>query len=353
MSELAHEQPTPPAIIVGSIFRQVLPYVVAVVASFVAAGIFIAAMGFDVVHAYATILFTSFRTPNGFIQTLLKFVPLMLQALAFTVPLAAGKFNIGGEGQLIVGGIGATVVGILLKDLPPVLLLPLVLVAGVVFGAAWGLIPGWLLYKFDINEILTTVMLNFIAFNMIDYVATEIWRDPMAGHPTTIPIGAGGFLPMLVKNPPLHAGILLAVLVAAAVYIYTNRTTGGYELVATGANPRASRVYGIDIRKMFVLSLVIAGGLAGLSGAVEVAGVQHRLIMGLQSNYLILGLIIGLISRGNNLAVPFVAFFIAVLEVGASAMQRTMMIPVEMVFIVEALVLLFVLMSDVVRIRRR
>ncbi len=196
-------------------------------------------------------------------------------------------------------------------------------------------------------------MLNFVAFSMIDFVATEIWRDPSAGHPTTIPIGVGGFLPMLVRNPPLHSGIILALLVAAGVYIYTSRTTSGYELVATGANPRASKVYGINTRMMFVLSLVIGGALAGLSGSIEVAGVQHRLIMGLQSNYLLLGLIIGLISRGNNLAVPFVAFFIAVLEVGASAMQRTMSIPVQLVLIVEALVLIFVLLSDVVRKRRR
>jgi ABC-type uncharacterized transport system permease subunit len=328
---------------------RLIPYLLAVAASFVAAGIFIAAMGFNVPKAYTTILFTSFRTPNGFVQTLLKFVPLLLQALAFAVPLASGKFNIGGEGQLIVGAIGATAVGIMFASLPLPLLLPMVLLAGILFGAFWAGIPAWLLYRFGINEILTTVLMNFISFSFIDYVATEIWRDPAAGHPTTIPIGAGGQFPLLIGKPPLNSGIILALLVAAIVYVYANRTPGGYELVATGANPRASRVFGIDVRKMFLLSLILGGALAGLSGAIEVAGVQHRLIEGLQSNYLLLGIIIGLIARGNILAVPFVAFFIAVLEVGASAMQRTMMIPVEMVFIVEALVLLFVLLSDVVR----
>lgn len=330
---------------------KLIPYLLAVVASFAAAGIFIAAMGFNVPKAYATILFTSFKTPNGFVQTLLKFVPLLLQALAFTVPLAAGKFNIGGEGQLIVGAIGATAVGILFADLPPLLLLPMLILGGILFGAFWAGIPAWLLYRFGINEILTTVLMNFVSFSLIDYVATEIWRDPMAGHPTTLPIGAGGELPLLVARPPLNAGIILAVFVAIVVYVYTNRTAAGYELMATGANPRASMVYGINVRQMFLLSLILGGALAGLSGAIEVAGIQHRLIEGLQSNYLLLGIIIGLIAKGNNLAVPFVAFFIAVLEVGASAMQRTMMIPIEMVFIVEALVLLFVLLSDVVRRR--
>ncbi|WP_322794016.1 ABC transporter permease [Bellilinea sp.] len=331
--------------------RTILPYLIAIAASFAAAGIFIAAMGFDVGRAYQTILLTSFRTPNGFIQTLLKFIPLTLQALAFTVPLTAGKFNIGGEGQMIVGGIAAAAVGITFSDLPPVILLPLVILAGVIAGAFWGLVPAWLLYRFGLNEILTTVLLNFVSFAVIDLVATGPWRDTTAGHPTTIPIGQGGWLPMLVSNPPLHSGIILAVLVAAGIYVYTSRTTGGYELVATGANPRAAEVFGINVKRMFVFSLVLAGALAGLAGSIEVAGVHRRLIEGMQSNFLVLGLIIGLIARGNNLAVPFVAFFIAVLEVGASAMQRTLMIPVEMVFIVEALVLLFVLLSDVVRRR--
>ncbi len=331
--------------------RSIIPYLIAIAAAFAAVGIFIAAMGFDVGRAYTTILTTSFRTPNGFVQTLLKFIPLTLQALAFTVPLTAGKFNIGGEGQMIVGAIAASAAGIVFADLPLPLLLPLVILAGVLAGALWGLVPAWLLYRFGLNEILTTVLLNFVSFAVIDLVATGPWRDPTAGHPTTIQIGQGGWLPMLISNPPLHSGILLAVLVAAGIYIYTSRTTGGYELVATGANPRAAQVFGIPVKRMFVFSLVLAGALAGLAGSIEVAGVHRRLIEGMQSNFLVLGLIIGLIARGNNLAVPFVAFFIAVLEVGASAMQRTLMIPVEMVFIVEALVLLFVLLSDVVRRR--
>jgi simple sugar transport system permease protein len=326
-----------------------LPYLVAVVAALAAVGVFIGLMGYNVFRAYYTILFTSFRTPNGFIQTLLKFIPLCLQAFAFTIPLAAGKFNIGGEGQLIVGAIGAAAVGIVFSTLPVYFLLPLVLIGGIIAGALWGLIPGWLLYKFNVNEILTTTLLNFVAFELIDFVATGPWADPSAGHPMTIEIGKGGFLPLLVNNPPLHAGILVAIALAVGVYYFTTKSTGGYELIATGANPRAAGVYGINVKKMFVMSLVIAGAIGGLSGAIEVAGVQHRLIEGLQSNFLVLGLIIGLIAKGDNLAVPFVAFFISILEVGASAMQRTMMIPVEMVFIVEALILIFVLLSDVVR----
>lgn len=349
--ELPSEQAVKTEFDFRAIARQSGPYVVAVLAAFLAAGLFIGLMGYDVLRAYSTILFTSFSTPNGFVQTLLKFVPFLLQAFAFTIPLAAGKFNIGGEGQLLVGAIGATAIGIMFAGLPALLLLPLVLLAGALGGAIWGAIPAWLLYRFNMNEILTTVLLNFVAFGLVDYVATKVWRDPAAGHPTTIPIGPGAELPLLISSPPLHSGILLVLVIAVAVYIYTNRTSAGYELIMTGANPRAARVYGIPVSRVFVLALVIGGLLAGLSGAIEVAGRQHRLIEGMQSNLLLLGIIIGLIAKGNNLAVPFVAFFIAILEVGASAMQRTLMIPGEMVFIVEALVLLFVLLSDVFRRR--
>lgn len=341
-----------PAAGTGQFRNRIVPYLAAVIAAFGAVGIAIGLMGFDVPRAFATILFTSFRTPNGFVQTLNKFVPLLLQALAFTIPLAAGKFNIGGEGQLIVGGIAAAAVGIMLSGLPLFILLPLTVAAGMLAGGLWVLGPAWLLYRFGINEILTTVLMNFVAFEVINFVATEVWPDPAAGHPTSIPIGAGARMPLLVSNPPLHAGLLIALLVSALAYFYTNRTSAGYELIATGANPRAAQVHGIKTRNLFLLSLLLGGLLGGLSGSLEVSGNYHRLIEGLQSNFLLLGIIIGLIARGSNLAVPFVAFFIAVLDVGASAMQRTLAIPSEMVFIVVALILMFVLLSDVIRVRQ-
>lgn len=329
--------------------KKIYPYALAVIAAFVAAGIFILLMKFNPIKAYETLITTSFKTPNGFIQTLTKWVPLTLTAFAFTVPLSSGKFNIGAEGQMLAGAIGATAVGITCASLQPVILVPLVILGGIVAGALWGLIAAWLLYQFNINEILSTVLMNFISFALVDFVATGAWRDPSAGAPTTIAIGSNGFMPMLISKPPLNAGIILALLVAVGIYFYTNRTTSGYELVATGANPRAAKVHGINIKRMFLLSMVIGAAAAGLAGSIEVSGVQHRLIEGIHSNFATLGLIIGLISRGKNQAVPFVAFFIAILEVGASAMQRTMMIPSQLVLIVEALIVIFILLSDLIR----
>lgn len=331
---------------------RVLPYVLAVLAAFVVAGIAIVAMGHDPFLAYQSILTTSFKTPFGFVQTMHKWVPLVLQAVAFTIPLTAGKYNIGGEGQLLVGATGATAVGILLSDLPMAALLPLLIVTGTVVGGLWAGVAAWLMHRFGINEILSTVLLNFVSFGIVDYVASDVWSDPAAGHPSTTPIGDGGLLPLFGK-PSTHSGVILAAVIVLVVIVWMRRSIGGYELRAVGANPRAAQVHGIRVGRVAVGALVIGGAAAGLSGAIEVAGVHGKLLEGVQSNYLLLGIIIGLIARGNILAVPFVAFGIAVLEVGASAMQRSAGVPSEMVLIVEALILLFVLLSDVVAPRLR
>lgn len=353
MTTTATPTPTPTAIGPGrggALGRQVTSYVVAVLLAFVVAGVVIALLGHSPIDAYRAILTTSFKSSFGIVETVQKWVPLVLLALAFTIPLSAGKYNIGGEGQLLVGATASAAAGIVLADLPLVALLPIVLVSGVLAGSVYAWIAAWLMDQFGVNEILSTVLLNFVSFGIVDYVASEIWSDPAAGHPTTIPIGAGGLLP-LVGTPPLHLGVVLAILVAAATVAVMRRTVPGYELRAVGANSRAAQVHGVRIGRVAVGSLVVGGALAGLAGAIEVAGVHGKLIEGMQSNYLLLGIIIGLIARGSAIAVPFVAFGIAVLEVGASAMQRTAGVPSEMVLIVEALILLFLLFSDVVGAR--
>lgn len=347
MSEQTINQPgKSKSIRVPAAVQGLLSYVIAVVLAMIVSGVFIALMGYNVFQAYATILTTSFKTTNGIVQTLLKFIPLTLLAIAFIIPYTAGKFNIGGEGQFLMGAIGATVAGILLADWPIWLLLPVVILSGFIFGLIWGFIPGFLLYRFGIHEILSTVLMNFICFLLVDFIATSIWPDMTSGHPMTTPIGGGGYMPLLVKNPPLNAGIFLMLAVAAVIYVYIRRTSAGYKLIATGSNQRAARVFGINVSITAVLALTLGAGMAGLAGAIEVAGVQHRLILDMQSNYKILGLIIGLIAKGSPLGVPFIALFISILEVGASAMQRTMMIPVEMVYIIESFVLIFVLLTD-------
>ncbi len=331
-----------------------IPYLLAVIASFAVTAILIALLGRDPLPAFKAVLTTSFKTPNGLVETFHKWTPITLLSLAFAIPLAAGRFNIGGEGQLILGATGAVAVGITLSDLPAFLLLPLALIAGTVAGGLWAGIAAWLMQRFAVNEILSTVLLNFVSFQLLDYVASEVWPNIGAGFPATEYIGKGAELPSVGK-PPLHYGVFLAVLVVVAVALWMRRSVGGFELRSVGLNERAARVHGIRVGKVAVISMLTAGAIAGLAGAIEVAGVHERMLEGIQSNFLLLGIIVGLIARGSPIAVPFVAFGIAVLEVGASAMQRAAEVPVELVLITEGLILLFLLASDVIagRVRLR
>ncbi len=331
----------------------VVPYVASVLLAFVVGGLVIILLGHDPIRAFESVLSTSFSSRFGLIETMHKWVAVVLCAFAFTIPLATGKFNIGAEGQLLIGATGGVAVGIVFSDLPMIMLLPAVLVAGALAGMLWSGIAAFLLVRFGVNEILSTVLLNFVSFQVIDYVASHVWPDTGAGHPATISVGDGALLPRIGSGPSLHSGVLLAVVMCVAVAIWSRRTSTGFEMTAVGANLRASLVHGVRTNRMAGAGLLVGGAIAGLAGAIEVAGVHGKMLEGMQSNFLILGIIVGLMSRGNVIAVPFVAFGIAVLEVGASSMQRTAQVPVETVLIIEALILVFLLLSDVVRNRLR
>lgn len=334
------------------ILQRGLPYLVAVVLALVVAAVVIWALGYDPIKAMRAIVVTTPRTNFGFVQTMHKWVPLALLAFAFVVPLAAGRFNIGGEGQLLVGAVAATAAGISMSDLPMVVLLPICLVASMLAGMVWSGIAALLMQRFKVNEILSTVLLNFVSFYLLDYVASEIWPDTSAGHPATVPVGDGATFPTF-WTPPMHTGVLLAIVVSGIVIVWGRRTTQGFHVRAVGLNERAAKLHGVRTGRTAVLAMLIGGAVAGLAGGIEVAGVHGKLIEGMQSNYLLLGIIIGLIARGSLLAVPFVAFGIAWLEVGASAMQRQAQVPAELVLIVEGLILVFLLLSDVITARLR
>lgn len=360
MSETLTAPPVPPAEApakrpsrVAEALWLVIPYVVSVVLAFVVGGLIIAAIGRDPFAAFESVLTTSFNTRFGTIETLHKWVPVLLCAYAFAIPLATGKFNIGAEGQLLVGATGGVALGILWSDLPMIVLLPCVLIAGALAGAVWAGIAAFLMTKFQVNEILSTVVLNFISFQLIDYVASHVWPDRGAGHPATTPVGEGALLPGIGQAPPMHTGVLLTVLLVIVIAVFMRRTSTGFEMRAVGANLRAAQVHGIRTSRLAGAGLVVGGAVAGLAGAIEVAGVHGKMLEGMQSNFLILGIIVGLMARGSMLALPFIAFGIAVLEVGAGSMQRTAQVPVEMVLIIEALILLFLLLSDIARAKIR
>lgn len=332
---------------------KMVPYLIGLVAALSAAGLLLAVLGKNVLQGYATLLTASFGSTTNVGLLILKFIPLLMMSLAFSVPLIVRKFNVGNEGQFLLGAIGAVTVGLTFSDLPGAIGLPLLLLGSMLFGLAWAAIPALMLYKFKVNEIISTILMNFISFYLVLYVATGSWRDEFAGHPETRPIPGSFELPLLSANPQVSLGFIISIVLPLLAYYYVFKSVQGYELRAAGANDRAAYVFGINSKLLAPFAIMLGGALAGLAGGIEVAGLQFRLLEGMQSNYGALSIIVALIASGNPLGLFLSALFISMIEIGGSAMKATMGVPVETVYVIEALLLLFILMANVYRRRRR
>jgi simple sugar transport system permease protein len=325
-----------------------IPYVFSVSLAFGIAGLILYLGGYDVVSSYRTILTASFWNLNSFFLTLTKFSTLLTMSLAFSIPYISRKFNIGVEGQYLMGALGAALVGLAMSA-PAGIHVVISLMAGVVLGSLWASLPAFLMARYNVNEVISTIMMNFIARYSVIVFAMSLWRDVASGHPMTIPISDTATLPLLNPSPPLSSGIIFSLAIAALLYFIVALTVVGYELRATGTNPRAAEVFGVNTRLLMPLSLIIGGGIAGFGGALDVTGYYHRLIDGMQSNYPSLGILIALLSKGKITFIVPVAFFISVIDVGTNALQRIERVPIELVLILEGLLLVFILVSESLR----
>ncbi len=328
-------------------WREVTPYLIAIAISFGLTAGLIGVLGYNIPKALQTLLFRSFSSRLGCIETLKKFIPLTLTTYAFAIPFKIKFFNIGGWGQMLMGGIGAAIVGLLLAplNLPGILLIPCLLASAMAAGAMFAFIPGAFKAYYNINPIISTIMLNFVGLYFVNFFATTApWKAALSGHPMTKTLPPAAFLPQVVRG--LHSGIIFVAVVIIVLYFFVHRTVWGYEINAIGYNPKAAAIYGIHIQRTLLLAFMLGGSLAGLAGGIEVLGVHHRLIEGFAqtsgAQYGIFGVLTALVCRGNPLGVPVTAFFISALLVGADAMQRTLQVPVELVFVCQALIVLLI-----------
>jgi simple sugar transport system permease protein len=312
----------------------------------------VAAVGGDVLAALSSLVRASFGTLGGVGQTLNKITPLMLGSLAVVVGMRGGVFNIGVDGQIYLGAVMATGVGLTLTDLPGVLAVPLALAAGVAGGALWGGVPGLLRARYGVSEIFVTVMLNFIALFLVEYLSTGPWNDPMAGEAITRPVAQAFRLPLLVPRGGAHVGVLLAVAAAVAVWLFLYRTVPGYEVRATGDNPTAARLGGVPVERTTSVVLAASGALAGLAGAVEVTGFHHRLILGLSPGYGVMSILIAVLGRRTVTGAAVGSVLFAVLVVGSDSLQRSAGLPASAVFVLQAAILLFLLAAEGLRAGR-
>ncbi len=321
-------------------------YGIAILMAFGAISGLVAVLGYDVVKALKTLTTTSFASSFGFQETIKKTIPLIFTTYAFIIPFFCHLFNIGGWGQMMFGGTMTAVVGLSIAGagLPAYVMIPLLLVVGITSGALLGGLAGFLNARHHIDPIVSTIMLNFIAMLFLAFIgSTPPFRDPSEGNPITYPLPESGTLGFAWGIP--HSFILVIVAIIF-VNILLKKTKLGYEITSVGHNLHAAQTFGISYKRTIVISFFMGGGFAGLGGCLEVMNIHGKLIEGFATTsgaeYGMFGILTGLVVAENPSLIPIAAFLISVLLVGADALQRTMRIPVELVFVSQALIVLSV-----------
>ncbi|MDF1500402.1 MAG: ABC transporter permease [Anaerolineales bacterium] len=301
------------------------------------------AFGVNPLEAYRVMAVGSLGSQYALTETLVKAIPLMLTGLSVSIAFRMLFWNIGAEGQLAMGGIAATYVALFLSDsLPGALTIPTMVLLGMLAGAIWGLIPALLKAFIGVNEILTTLMMNYIAILMVEYLYLGPWRDPDGyGFPGTAPFPPEAILPRLVGR--VHLGIIFAIIAAFIVWFVLSRSRWGYEIRVIGENQRAARYTGINIGKNILLVMLLSGGLAGLAGMAEVSGIARRLYQGLTVGYGYTAIIVAWMANLNPWAVLFVGFFMAALLVGGDQIQIALQTPAAVALVLQGAILFFVL----------
>jgi len=319
-------------------------------------------LGANPLQAYKALWDGAFGSPNAFAETLVKATPLLLIGIGICISFRGDVINIGGEGQMIVGAILGTWVGLTFTDWPGWLVITVSLLAGFLGGAIWGGIPGYLKAYFNVNEILSTVMMNAIAVQLMNFLLRGPMIDPSQAQlaskiPQTARLLNAFRLPRLVPTR-LHLGALVAVVLAVLVYILLWRTTWGYRIRAVGQNPHASRYAGIKVQRYVVLALLLSGAFAGLAGATQVFGVNYRMITdgsasGFTGSAGFNGIVAALFGQLHPIwTIPASVLFGALL-VGANSMQRVVQVPSALVIALNGLVVVFVVSSEIWRRRRQ
>jgi ABC-type uncharacterized transport system permease subunit len=319
--------------------------VLAIVAALLIGAVLIAFAGINPWVAYGYLIKGCFGTLYGFGETLNRFVPLVFTGFAFAVSIRSGFFNVGAEGQLYVGALGAVLAGIYLKGLNPVLHITLSLLAGFVGGALWANIAGILKVTIGANEMINNLMLNYIATLLIQFLVNGPLKDPNTQAYQTPPILESAKLPVILPNTHLHFGFILALLAAFGVYYFLWRTPMGFMLRTIGWNPKAAACAGMNPVLGTIIAVIVSGGLAGLAGANEILGSQYRLVASFSSGFGFDGIGVAVMGQCNPVGVLLSAYLFAIIRVGAGAMQRGVGVPSPLLSVIQGLIIIFVVTS--------
>ncbi len=335
---------------------RLLAPVAAVAAALALCALLVAWTGAPVLRAYGLLLEGAAGSRFALTETLTRATPLILTGLAAAVAFRAKLWNIGAEGQLYMGALAAVVLGGGVLDLPAWLLLPTVMIAGAAAGGATLLGPAVLKVRFGVDEVVTTLLLNFIVLLLVSLLLEGALKDPMGmGWPQSAPVVEAAELPKLVERTRLHTGLLIALGLSVLLWLIDTRTIWGYENRAVGANPRAAAFAGMPVTRVMLRTAVLSGGLAGLAGVVEVCGLKGYLTLDLSPGFGYSGIVVAMLAQLHPVGVVGAAVFIAGIFVGADAMSRAMPVPNYIADVLVATSLLCMLVAGLLtryRLRR-
>lgn len=308
----------------------------------------------DVLRAYRALLQGSFGGTASISETLVNATPVILAGLSVALGFKAGLFNIGAEGQMTIGGTTAVIAGFTFSGLPLLIHLPIAIMAGFIGGAIWGGIPGWLKAKTGAHEVITTIMLNFIAFRLVDYLLKQpfIIRegrfDPISKN--VLPSARmPGLLNWIDPSLRLHLGFLFALVVAWGVWWLLFRTKLGFEFRTVGANPAAAAYAGISVTRSTVAVMAIAGGLGGLAGANESLGILGNVFSGFSAGLGFDAIALALLGRSHPAGVVLAGILFGALRAGGRTMQARAQVGIDLIVVIQALIIVFIAAPALVR----
>jgi len=329
----------------GEQLALVVPTVFALAVSAALVSIVLAALGASPIGVAAALAQGAFGNWFASTDTLVKATPLIFTGLAISVAFSGALWNIGADGQLVIGAIAAGAIGPSLDGWPRAVAIAIVLVAGAIGGALWGGICGWLRARRGTNEVISTIMLNFVAMQVLSWTVHGPLMEPSRAYPQSIPIAPSAEMYMMAPTR-LNLGMLLAVALAIACYLFLFRSKIGYELRAVGKNRRAATFFAFPIARLTVLGMALSGALAGLGGALQISAINHRLFEKISPGWGYEAIAVALVARLNPIAIVFTAVFFGALDNGSQAMQRAEGVSPVLVQVIQAMVIIVLLCFD-------
>ncbi len=325
--------------------------IAAIVSALLIGGLAVWGLGYDPLAAFKSLLSGSFGNKNAVSETLVKAIPLIFTALSYGVAMRCGLINLGAEGQLYMGALAATLVGTSFNGLPAPIHIGLTLLAGFAGGAFYGAIVALLKIRFGASELITTIMLNYIAIAFVNYCVTGPLKMEGDSYPQSYPILESARLPRLITGLRLHWGIFIALAALIAFYLIIWKTTKGYEMRVIGQNPTAGAYAGMNLNKVGIRAMLLAGGFAGLGGCVEILGIQLRLIQDFSSNYGFDGIAVALLGNNHPIGIFLSGILFGALNSGSNKMQMMAKVPSAVIHIIQGLIILFVVGREMFRFR--